>query len=274
MRFLALLLWAGPLWAQAPKPRSLDYLNAASVDDVRASWLNPAGLARVPEASVMAEVVVDRPPAGDLRVAQYTLGMNSRGLSFSFARDRGEEGIGVNIFRFGLGLPLGRTASLGWAVSLYRGATDEEAIDLGIRWGITRALELGAVVRNLSEPTVRGTVLPVTALLAATWSPLWQRLEFGAEAHAVKLPAEGVYQGRYRGGLRLATGGTMPLRLVLSVDLKRSLSVDRWTAGLVLGGHDQVGLLGTARPAAGQLGRLDRFSALGLSSRRAASALH
>jgi hypothetical protein len=270
---LGLLAALNPLEAQSPKPRSLDYLNAASVDDARASWLNPAGLGRVLEASVMAEVVVDRPLAGDLRLAQYTLGMNSRGISFAFARDRGSDTAGVSIFRFGLGLPLGRSGSLGWAVSLYRGGARDEGVDLGLRYGPSRAIELGAVVRNLLEPVVRDTLLPLTAVGAVVWSPLWQRVEFGAEAHGVRLEAEGGYQASYRAGLRLATGGRTPMRLVVSLDLDSSLEPRRWTAGLVVGAQDRIGLLGSATPEAGELGRLDRFSAFGLASRRAPGSL-
>lgn len=257
------------LAAQSPRPRSLDYLSAASVDDARASWLNPAGLARVPEASVMAEVVLDRPPAGDPRLAQYTLGMNSRGISFAFARDRGSEAPGISIFRFGLGLALGRSGSLGWAVSLYRGGARDEGVDVGVRYGLGREIELGAVVRNLSEPVVRDTVLPLTGIGGVAWSPLWQRVELAAEAHAVRLEKEGGYRVRYRAGLRLATGGRIPLRLVGFVELESSLQPRRWTAGLVVGAQDRIGLLGSASPEAGELGRLDRLSAFGLASRRA-----
>ncbi len=261
------------LVAQSPKPRSLDYLSVASVDDARASWLNPAGLARVLEASVMAEVVVDRPPAGDPRLAQYTLGMNSRGISFAFARDRGSDTLGISIFRFGLGLPLGRSGSLGWAVSLYRAGVRDEGVDVGLRWGLGRAIEFGAVVRNLSEPVVRDTVLPLTGVGAIAWSPLWQRVELAAEAHAVRRKEEGGYEGRYRAGLRLATGGRTPVRLVLSVDFGGSLKPRRWTAGLVVGAQDRIGVLGSASPEAGEPGRLDRFSAFALASRRAPGSL-
>ncbi|GIW52947.1 MAG: hypothetical protein KatS3mg081_2302 [Gemmatimonadales bacterium] len=261
------------LAAQLPKPRSLDYLSAAGVDDARASWLNPAGLGRVLEASVMAELVVDRPPAGNARLAQYTLGMNSRGISFAFARDRGSDTLGVSIFRFGLGIPLGRSASVGWAVSLYRGGARDEGVDLGLRYGLGRAIELGAVVRNLSEPAVRDTLLPLTGVGAVAWSPLWQRVELWGEAHAVRLGEEGGYEARYRSGLRVATGGRTPVRLVVSVDFDSSLEPRRWTAGLVVGALDRIGLLGSASPQAGELGRLDRLSAFGLASRRAPGAL-
>jgi hypothetical protein len=257
------------LAAQSPKPRSLDYLSPASVDDARAIWLNPAGLARVLEASVMAEVVVDRPPEGDPRLAQYTLGMNSRGISFAFARDRGSDGTGISILRFGLGLPLGRSAAMGWAVSLYRGGAGDEGVDVGLRYGLGRAIELGAVVRNLSEPSVRDTVLPLTGVAALSWSPVWQRLELSAEAGAVRLGEGGSYRARYRAGLRLATGGGTPLRLVVSVDLDSALEPRRWTAGLVVGGQDRIGILGSASPDSGELGRVDRLSAFGLASRRA-----
>lgn len=270
--FFSLLL-PNYLAAQSPKPRSLDYLSLASVDDARASWVNPAGLARVLEASVMAEVVLDRPPAGDPRLAQYTLGMNSRGISFAFARDRGGEAPGISIFRFGWGLPLGRSGSLGWAVSLYRGGARGEGVDLGVRYGLGRAIELGAVVRNLSEPVVRDTVLPLTAAGGVAWSPLWQRVELAAEAHAVRLEEQDRYQVRYRAGLRLATEGRTPLRLVCSVEFDASLQPRRWTAGLVVGAQDRIGLLGSASPEAGALGRLDRLSAFGLASRRAPGSL-
>ena len=54
-------------------PRSLDYLFAATANDARAIWVNPAGLAIVSEASIMAELVVHRSPDADLRLSQLSM---------------------------------------------------------------------------------------------------------------------------------------------------------------------------------------------------------
>ena len=76
-----------PSAAQYRGPRSADYLFGASTWGSRALWVNPAGQGTVDEASLMLEAFVQRDPAGDYPLAQYTIGFNSRGFGFGFRRD-------------------------------------------------------------------------------------------------------------------------------------------------------------------------------------------
>ena len=82
--------------AQPVPVRSRDYLFLTNVADARALWVNPAGLSVVPEASLMGEFTVDR-TSGDLRIEQYALGFNSRGVALGYQRNRlvGEEPVAI-----------------------------------------------------------------------------------------------------------------------------------------------------------------------------------
>ena len=102
------------------RSRSADYLFAASATDARALWVNPAGLAASLEASVMAEIAVERPVDGGLRWAQWAAALNSRGFSLGYQRDRFEDGPSTGTLRFGLALPFPRGA-VGAAFSFYSG---------------------------------------------------------------------------------------------------------------------------------------------------------
>jgi len=64
---LCLMLELG--FAQSFAPRSADYMFAATASDARAIWVNPAGLAVVPEASLFGEFVLQRPIDQDTRLS-------------------------------------------------------------------------------------------------------------------------------------------------------------------------------------------------------------
>jgi hypothetical protein len=258
--------------AQAARPRSADYLTVADIDDVRAAWVNPAGLGRVLEASVMAEAVIDRPPADDLSLAQYTVGLNSRGFSVSYARDRTVSTAVVGMTRFGLGLPFTRGA-LGVAVTLYRGrgTPSHEGVDVGLGYRLTRTVDAAATVRNLNRPAMRGTELPVTGLVGASWRALPGRLTLGAEVAAAD-SVSGDLAFRYRGTMKIsAPVGVNRLHLVSAVDVAGS-QVDRWVIGVAVGTTDFLGALGGASRQRG-LDDPDRFSLTALASRRAPGAV-
>lgn len=252
--------------AQGPRARSLDYLMLATVDDVRATWVNPAGLARVLEASVMAELVVDRGLDGTLRLGQYTLGMNSRGLSLSYLRHRVPDST-VSVWRLGFSLPFPR-GSLGLAISQYRSRSfgEDEGLDFGARFTPLAKVDLGFVARNISRPFVRGTRLPLSAVLGAAWMAVPEMVQIAAEAEAVERRVLGGQDWRYRGVLHLATRGSR-VGMVLAADLDQDGSFGRWTLGVQIGGTDRAGMFGSASPAGG-LGRIDRLSAVGVASRR------
>ncbi len=250
--------------AQQSQPRSRDYLFVSSVDDARAVWVNPAGQAWIPEASVMAELVFDRTDSST-RVGQYTLGFNSRGLAVAYQRDRPADGPSLGIFRLGLGVPLGR-ASLGATATSY-GSTREEGFDIGLRYALLPRLNVGAVIRNLGRPLVRLQREPLVGVVGATLGVAPSVAEASWEAAAVERLATSGYDLRYRGGLVLTVGRPSPVAFYGAAELGSDGTLRGWALGILLGGGDSAGLVASAKPTAG-LGPLDRFSAVGVATRR------
>jgi hypothetical protein len=253
--------------AQA-EPRSRDYLFITGVDDVRAVWVNPAGLGRIPEASVMAEGVLDR-TGGSARLSQYTFGLNSRGLGLAYERDRSRDSLSVGVVRIGLGLPL-RRGSIGVAMTDY-GRGREQGYDLGLRYGVLARFEAGLVVRNINRPRVTPVEppLPIVTLVGASWILAPQLVTVSGEAIAVeRLGTASGFDVSYRGGFVLRTGGSWPVALHAAARVNSAGALRQWSLGVVIGGLDRVGLVASANPTTG-LGEPQRFSAVGVAGRRA-----
>ncbi len=267
----ALLSAVAPRTAGAQaEARSRDYLFLTSVDDARAVWVNPAGLGWVPEASVMGDLGVAR-SAGRLRLDQYTLGLNSRGLGVAYLRDRSRDSASVGVFRIGLGLPLGAGA-IGAAVSNYRG-TREQGFDLGVRYPVLAALDVGLVVREIGRPQVMiaEAPKPVTTVLGATWTVAPSLANLSAEAIAVERPDTiSGFDLRYRGGFVLRASRPWRIALHAAAEVGSDGTLRRWSLGVIVGGLDRVGIVAGAAPTTG-LGEPQLFSALGVASRRPAA---
>lgn len=272
LRLLPLCVLLGAAWpsvaaAQRSEPRSRDYLFITNVDDARATWVNPAGLGWIPEASVLAEVLVDR-SSGSLRLGQYTLGLNSRGLGLSYLRDRSRDTVSVGLFRLALGLPLGQGA-IGAAYTNYSNSHDQ-GFDLGLRYPVLAGLDVGVVVRDISrpQPAAAEPVKPVTTVAGATWAVVPNGVTVSAEAIAAERPrpASGFDWG-YRGGFTIRTSRPWPVELVAAAQVDQGGTLRQWSLGLVIGRLDRVGLVTGALPTSG-LGSVDRFSAVGVASRR------
>ena len=255
--------------AQPSQPRSRDYLFVTGLSDVRALWVNPAGLGAVPEASIMAEAVLDR-SSGSARLGQYTLGLNSRGLGLSYQRDRSREGVSVGVVRLGLGLPVGR-GSIGAAMSSYgRGGSRQQGYDFGFRHPLVRGLEAGVVVRNIArpQPVFSEGPLPIATVAGATWAIAPQLASLSLEATAVERPGPlSGFDLSYRAGFVIRTRGRWPLALHANAGADSDGNLRQWSLGVMIGGLDGVGVVATARPTTG-LGEPQQFSAVGLASRR------
>lgn len=258
--------------AQQSEPRSRDYLFITGVDDVRAAWVNPAGLGRVPEASVMGEAAVDR-TNGSVRLSQYTLGLNSRGLGLAYQRDRSRDSVSVGVVRIGLGLPLGR-GSIGGAMSSY-GRSRQQGYDLGLRYPLIAGLEAGAVVRNLDrpQPAAGEQPLPIVALAGATWIVAPRLASVSGEAIATErrsttpgLDTTG-FDLSYRGGFVIHSAWPWPLALHAAARFTNDGTLRQWSVGLIVGGLDRAGFIASASPTTG-LGEPRRFSAVAVTSRR------
>ncbi len=154
-----------PLRAQFRNARSADYLFLTSVTDIRAAWVNPAGLAVVPEASLLGEFVIGRMPNGDFHFDQYTIGFNSRGLSVAYQRDRFENGPSTNIVRISSSLPMAR-GGLGVSVSWYaaEGPNDRD-FDVGFLYSLNRMTVVGLTARHIGRAEVAGIKMPLTFYL-------------------------------------------------------------------------------------------------------------
>ncbi len=264
---LAVALTTGPVVAQTSRPRSSDYLFVATASDVRATWLNPAGLAAVREASVMAELVVDRPTDGDARLGQWTVGFNSRGFSIAFQQSRFADGTSNNLWHFGAGLGFTRGA-LGGTVAWFTGeGNNDRAGDIGFYYLLAPPLSVGAVVRNIGRPVVRDSILPVSGAVGLGWLPVPHHLQIAAEVIVTEETAFSDVEAVYRAGLQVATAGKLPIGAVTTFDFESNFKVARWSIGITVGGDNRGILLGTAQPS-----RFDRFSLTGVASRRPPSA--
>lgn len=251
--------------AQIARPRSTEYLFASAVEGARALWVNPAGLATVLEASVMGELVVERPDTGNTRLGAWSVGFNTRGVALGYQRDRLPGG-SVAAWRVGLGAHIPRGA-LGGAASLYRGDGSDAGFDLGFRYVLLPSLEAGAVVRDIGRPVVAGSARPVSGTVGLGWLAVPHVLALAAEVQAAeRLGASGLDVG-YRGGIHAASGGTFPVGAILSAELGTDFAVRRWAVGLSLGGADRVIGVASGIREAGAL-EVDRMSVTGVASRR------
>ena len=233
--------------AQILPVRSRDYLFLTNVADVRALWVNPAGLAVVPEASLLGELTFDR-SSDDLRVEQYALGFNSRGFALGYQRNRlvGEDPVGV--LRTGFGYPI-RSGALGAAVSRYsQDSTKSYGMEVGLVLfpRLKVPLQLGALVRHIGRPTVRGGNLPVTGIGALQLSTA--SLQISWESHAAERVEPGVsgFDVTHRAGARVMFGGGgFPIILTGAVDLGSNVRIDQVNVGFSIGGARQVTAMGS-----------------------------
>ncbi len=233
-----------PAAAQFRTARSGDYLFAASVQDARALWVNPAGLAVLFEASIMGEVLVARNENDDHSLAQITAGFNSRGFAFAFRRDRFDDSTAGNTWRFG-GSRAFRKVTVGASFTIYAGDVDQREVDLGIRLLLAPTLQVGAVLRHIGEPVVRGVRLRPTGVFGLSWSAAGV-IQLNGEATLVDPGAPDGLDVSYRAGVMLSLARVMPLplRILSAFDLRDDLGVDRLLLGLVLGGADRFVLVG------------------------------
>ena len=249
-RVVLLLLWLVSLnidlvRAQSMSARSQDYLFLTHVADVRALWVNPAGLALVTEASIIGELVFER-LAGDLRVEQYTLGFNSRGVSIGYQRNRLVGENPVSTLRTGFGFPF-RGGSLGVVFSRHRqDSTKSHGVDFGLLYVPSVAVQLGLAVRHVGRPTVRGANLPITTLGAAQMTLSVLQLTWETAAAERLEPDNSGFDFTHRAGVRLAILKQLPLMLIGAVDLASNVRIDRLNVGFSIGRARQLTSIGSA----------------------------
>lgn len=270
---MSLVLCAVPAAGQDIEPRSADYGFTTTIDDARAVWINPAGLAAFTEASIMGEISFERPlPQSDpFAVGQWTVGFNSRGFAFAYQKDLHAFLSNADAFRFGVAMDFGSGAA-GLAVTAYRSDDNtERGIDVGVRLDPGPGLTVGAVVRHVGRPTVRTIRMPVTGVAGASWTPVPTHVQLAGEVLATeKAPGEDGFDVTYRAGGRISTRGRLPMGVIAAFDLGSNLRIDRWTVGIALGGKDQVVAVGSVVPLVGGTQHLRALSVAGVATRRPA----
>jgi len=265
----------GSAAAQSVRPRSADYLLVTEASDVRALWVNPAGLGVVREASVMADFVLQSPDSGSLRVAQWGLGFNSRGISFGYQRDRlmddpstpEPDGHSTDAFRLGAAFPIPRGA-IGVSFTMFRPNTavqsSQQSGNVGIRYRALRRVDVGGVLQNIGRPYVGPEKAPLTGTVGVGWLMVPSLLRLAAEASAAERIGASGYDLGYRAGAHIQLPGPVRVSAVTTFDFANNLSVTNWALGVSIGGGDQLFAVatGSADPT-----RIDRFGLSGVSRR-------
>jgi len=223
--------------AQIAENRSVAYLTPSDVADGRALWVNPAGLAARPEASIYAHFSI-RDPGAQGQLGQFTAGFNARGLSFGYQGDEFGGGQSGRTYRLGFGT-LSKLLAIGLGYSMYRGDTKGAGWDVGGRYVLSPALTVALVVRNLGEPLVRGLRLHVQTVPGATLA-LWNN-HLSLSGLATFTPDDAF------AGYAISAGSTfrlgVPLGALARLDLNREFQRGSFTFGLSVGVQTLAGLL-------------------------------
>ncbi len=252
------LACAGMAQAQGVTNRAASYLVATNVTDARALWVNPAGLAARPEASVLLDLTVVQPGTAG-RLGQVTAGFNARGLSFGYQRDNLPAGIHGHTYQLGLAGNYGGFAG-GVAIALHGGANHGTAWNMGVRYDWLSTITVGGVIRDIGRPRIFGVRQATSLVPAATVRPFGSVLALSAQAsiasdtnaRGYSVEAEALWPRSPRVGLlaRFDTNGSLHARALLF--------------GLSIGTRDRVGAVGSTP---GDVSKVDAVNLYGVSSR-------
>jgi hypothetical protein len=224
--------------AQVAANRATAYLPATDVADVRALWVNPAGLAAREEAAVLLDLSVQ--PLGSAgRLVQVSTGFNARGIAFGYQRDNFTNGIHGHTYRLGLG-GSSKGLAFGAAVALYRGATAGTGWDLGVRYEWRPQVTVGGAVRDIGKPTVRGVQLEPTFVPSVTLRPSGAWLAISAQTQATSRAVLG-----HAFEVRAELPGRRPFGLLARLDTSRALRRRALVFGLSLGSANTLGVVGS-----------------------------
>jgi hypothetical protein len=228
--------------------RSTDYMFITNANDVRALWVNPAGLGMLPEASITGELTLERVMGNEFRVEQYVIGFNTRGISVGYHRTRFDDEPAVGHFRVGLALPM-RRGALGVSVSRYQqDTTSSRAFDAGLLFIPSPAIQFGLTARNISRPEVRGENMPITLIGGAQYTT--GRFQLAAEAHAAERRGvdESGFDFTYRAGAHAYLPVDFPILLIGAFNLGTNFRIDQLHVGFSIGGTRQVTLMASGIP--------------------------
>jgi hypothetical protein len=252
--------------AQAFPPRSQGYLFTPLVNDARALWVNPAGLAIAREASILAEVVLSLPDTGNVRVSQWTAGFNTRGVSFGYQRDRLSGGPANQQLRIGLARPF-RGGAAGIDLGLYWSDVNDRGFGAGVIYHLLPSVSTSLVFRNIGQPWVRDVKLPATGVLGLAWSAPENALQLTGELLAQnRISGTGGVDMSYRAGARITTPKPIPFAAIAAINFGSDFVMDRFFLGLAIGGNRRLVFGGTF--SSGSSSGLDVGSLTGVASNR------
>ena len=219
---LAALL-PGGVAAQSLSAQPHLYLLTTEAFDARALWIQPAGLAARPEASLSGLITAST--SGRRTVTQYGLTLASRGIGLGWQHDRLPDGSSDNQWAVGLA---GGTArfTAGVARRWIRGdSTNAAAFDAGVRYGARPSLEVSLVWRDIGSPVVRDTTVRATLVPGIALALFRARAQIGADWEIVT-------RGWGTSALRAGAAVALPLQLALS--LRADFSGSLHARGLAL----------------------------------------
>lgn len=250
---------------QIRDPRSLSYIFLTSGSDVRATWVNPAGLATVPEASVMGEMVFGKPPGSGFHFEQYTIGMNSRGFSVAYQRDRFDGGPSSNILRLSTALPFDRGA-IGVATSWYGvEGPNRRDLDVGLLYRPTRFSAAGLMVRHIGRPDLAGNIMPISVDGGIGIGLLGGRVYLGGEGRATERLGESGYDLSYRAGTYIVIPTRQPVSIIATGNFDSDFEPQRIHLGVAIGGRNSITSVLTALDGSDGF-EFDRISVSGVAS--------
>jgi hypothetical protein len=228
------------------------YLLTTEAADARALWVNPAGLARLLEASIGADMTWDRYFPGGAQLSEYGLSLAGRGVAASWIHERFPPRRALNAYAVGVGLGDERF-SAGTTRRWYSGAVSGSAWDAAARVAYADGTQLSLVMKNVGSPRLLDSTYWATLVPGALVSLLGGSLQLGGEwevaPHAWRSIA-------YRAGatVLLARGFALLVRADLSPGFKRralvvafNFDASRSRAGafaLLSGGANEVDALG------------------------------
>jgi hypothetical protein len=193
------------------------YLLTAEAADVRALWVNPAGLALQPGASLGAELTAERSPTGDVQLSEWGAAMSSRGLAAAWVHQRYPDGASLNAYDVGLGLG-NEQFSAGAARRWYRGTVRGGTWDAATRWTVWPGVAASLVARDLGSPHMGDSTYWATLVPGAALRLFGGRIALAGEWEVV---AHGWRSQAYRVGGSVAL--TDRIALLVRADLDRSL---------------------------------------------------
>ncbi len=218
----ALAMSAAAAAAQAVAPQPTRYLLTTSAADARALWVNPAGLIRRFEASLGADVTVDRFASGT-EVSQYGASLASRGIALGWSHDRYPGG-SANWYAIGLGAG-SEPFSAGVARRWFRGPTAAAYWDIAMRATSGGWLQLSAVARNVGSPAPSDSASAPIVVPGASASLFGGLLDAAAECDLVT-------RGWRTRSWRL--GATLALTRTVALSLRADLTGDMAASGLAI----------------------------------------